>query len=101
MRAMPMLRITFRVRNANIIVSNGGTMQYHGITLVSAGCCDCAKAASTQMAVKMTAETIILSIIFVFTIIFSLLSVGDLLSTIMSCLLLQNQASKVQFSLTV
>ena len=67
MRAMPMLRITFRVRNANIIVSNGGTMQYHGITLVSAGWCDCARAASAQMPAKMTAEAAILVRFFIFT----------------------------------
>ena len=67
MIATAMLNTMFRVRNASIIVISGGMMLYHGAACVSAVGCGCDRAASAQMAVKMTAEAAVLVRILVFT----------------------------------
>ena len=67
MIATPMLSSTFRVRNASIIVISGGMMLYHGAVWVSAVWGGADRAASAQMAAKITAEAAVLARIFLFT----------------------------------
>ena len=75
--AIPMLSSTFRVRNASIIVSNGGMMLYHGAVWS-----DFDMAAIAQMAAKMTAEAAILVRFFVFT---SFVQLGVFLLLYVTC----------------
>ena len=67
MRAIAILSKMFRVRKASRMVSKGGTMLYHGAAGASAVGCDSDRAASAQMAAKMTAAAAVLVRVFMFT----------------------------------